>query len=55
MMENNLIHTTEFRKLTINDLDTVLKMEKDFRSNFICKENARTFLNNPMNWLVAAI
>lgn len=44
-----------FRKLTISDLHMVLNMEKDFRSNFICEENARMFLSNPMNWIFACI
>lgn len=45
----------EFRKLRISDLELVLHMEKDFRSNFICEENARQFLSNPMNWIFACI
>ena len=44
-----------FRKLSISDLSLVLNMEKDFRSNFICQENARQFLLNPMNWIFASI
>ena len=44
-----------FRKLTVNDLSLLLNMEQDFRSNFICEENARQFLSNPMNWLFACI
>ncbi len=50
-----MINGVEFRKLTINDIEKVLKMENDFRSNFVCKENVRTFLNNPMNWLIGCI
>ena len=42
-----------FRKLNISDLHLVLRMEQDFRSNFICKENARAFLLNPANLIFA--
>lgn len=44
-----------FRKLGIHDLDLIVNMEKDFRTNFICRENARHFLLNPMNWIFACI
>lgn len=44
-----------FRKLSISDLHLVMNMEKDFRGNFICQENARQFLLNPMNWIFACI
>lgn len=44
-----------FRKLGISDLPLVINMEKDFRSDFICQENARQFLLNPMNWIFACI
>lgn len=44
-----------FRKLTVSDLSMVLQMENDFRSNFICEENARLFLSNSMNWIFACI
>lgn len=44
-----------YRKLGISDLDLVLQMDNDFRSNFICKENARLFLSNPMCWIFACI
>ena len=45
----------EYRKLDISDLELVLHMENNFRSNFICVENARQFLFNPMNWIFACI
>lgn len=45
----------EYRKLQISDIPLVLNMERDFRANFICKENARQFLLNPMNWIFACI
>ncbi len=44
-----------FRKLQIKDLDMVLRMNNDFRENFIHKENAMHFLGNPMNWIIACI
>ena len=44
-----------YRKLGVSDLDLVLKMDNDFRSNFICDENARLFLSNPMCWIFACI
>ncbi len=50
-----MINGVEFRKLTINDIEKVLGMENDFRNNFVCRENVRTFLNNPMNWLIGCI
>ncbi|WIV11521.1 GNAT family N-acetyltransferase [Proteiniborus sp. MB09-C3] len=45
----------EFRKLHLSDLELVLQMENDFRSNFIFEENARQFLSNPINWIFACI
>lgn len=45
----------KIRRLQIKDLNLVLQMEKDFRSEFICEENARQFLLNPMNWIFACI
>lgn len=44
-----------FRKLSIYDLQLVLRMEEDFRSNFVCLENARGFLSNSSNWIFACI
>lgn len=49
------MYARNFRKLCISDLHLVMNMEKDFRSNFICQENARQFLLNPMNWIFACI
>lgn len=45
----------EFRKLTPADLVSVMDMNRDFRSGFICEENARIFLENPHNWLFACV
>ncbi|HBN84313.1 MAG TPA: N-acetyltransferase [Clostridiales bacterium] len=44
-----------YRKCTVSDLQLVLQMENDFRSNFVCIENARLFLSNPANWIFACI
>jgi len=44
-----------FRKLGLSDLPMVLNMETDFRAGFICEENARLFLSDPMNWIFACI
>lgn len=44
-----------YRKLGISDLDLVRQMEGDFRSDFICEENARLFLANPMCLIFACI
>ncbi|MBU0934834.1 MAG: GNAT family N-acetyltransferase [Spirochaetes bacterium] len=50
-----MINECTFRKLNINDLDKVLKMEDDFREGLVKFENARLFLSNNMNWLIACI
>ena len=42
-----------FRKLGLSDLPMVLNMGTDFRAGFICEENARLFLSDPMNWIFA--
>jgi len=44
-----------YRKLDISDLDLVRQMEGDFRSDFICEENTRLFLANPMCLIFACI
>ena len=44
-----------FRKLGLSDLSLVMQMDVDFRKNFVCEENVRLFLSNPMNWLFACI
>ncbi|MCA0386582.1 MAG: GNAT family N-acetyltransferase [Firmicutes bacterium] len=44
-----------YRKLQISDLPLVIGMGENFRANFICEENARQFLMNPMNWIFACI
>ncbi|WP_155987917.1 GNAT family N-acetyltransferase [Gorillibacterium massiliense] len=44
-----------YKKLSLSDLHLVLRMEQDFRSGFICVDNARQFLSNPSNWLFACI
>lgn len=49
------MHPWDCRRLQIKDLNLVLQMDKDFRGDFICEENARQFLLNPMNWIFACI
>ena len=44
-----------YRKLGITDLALVMQMDTDFRKDFVCEENVRVFLSNPMNWLFACI
>ena len=44
-----------YRKLTFSDLDMVARMETDFGSDFICRENAKGFLEDPKNWLFVCI
>ena len=44
-----------FKKLCLEDIDMVVNMNTTFRENFICRENAEIFLNNPFNWLYATI
>lgn len=43
------------RKLTENDIDMVMDMNKNFRDGFICYDNALTYLENQRNWLFAAV
>lgn len=43
------------RKLNPEDLDLALTMNRNFREGFLCRESARRFLENPLNWLFAAI
>lgn len=45
----------EFRKLTTDDLNSALEMNRTFREGFLQREAAETFLNNPDNWLFAAV
>jgi len=45
----------QFRILNVADLSLILKMNESFRSGFANKENARQFLQNPMNWFFACI
>jgi ribosomal protein S18 acetylase RimI-like enzyme len=42
-------------KLTFSDLPLVLQMNNDYRSNFVCLENAKWFLSNSSNWIIACI
>lgn len=44
-----------FKRLDIRDLNLVTQMEVNFRSDFICKENAQEFLSSPQCWLYACI
>ena len=45
----------EYRKLTIDDLDLVLAMNRDFREGFAEKSSLRAFLSSPDCWLFAAV
>lgn len=45
----------EYRKLDISDIGLVLNINRDFREGFAFDKNARQFLSNPMNWIVACI
>lgn len=49
------MHSRVFRKLYVSDLKMVMQMDEDFRKDFVCEENARMFLSNPMNWIFACI
>jgi ribosomal protein S18 acetylase RimI-like enzyme len=44
-----------YRRLTIDDISLVLKLNDDFRSGLVSQENAREFLSNKMNWLIGCI
>ena len=44
-----------YRRLNVADLQMVLQMNRDFRPGFICEENARQFLAQPQNWLLACV
>jgi ribosomal protein S18 acetylase RimI-like enzyme len=44
-----------YRKLTVRDIDMVMKMNDSFREGFACYANAVEFLSNPNNWLFAAV
>lgn len=44
-----------YRKLSISDLPLVMQFKADSPSDNICEDNARQFLNNPMNWMFACI
>lgn len=43
------------RKLSINDINIVMDMNKNYREDFICHDNALAFLKNHYNWIFAAI
>lgn len=43
------------RKLDIQDVDTIMRMNQDFREGFLCRESVLKFLTNPENWFYAAI
>lgn len=45
----------DFRKLTVRDLDMVMDMNTSFREGFVSRNNAGQFLNDPSNWLYAAV
>jgi len=42
-------------KLSVKDIDLVMKMNVDFRSGFIVKDKALSFLSDEKNWIFAAI
>ena len=44
-----------FRRLTTQDLDMILSMNRDFREGFVKPSAARDFLENPSNWLWATV
>lgn len=52
--EKNKIEYT-CRRLTENDINMVMDMNKNFREGFICYDNALIFLRNPNNWIYAAV
>lgn len=43
------------RRLTTKDMKMLMDMNTNFRENLICYNNALIFLNNPNNWIFAAI
>ncbi len=43
------------RRLTENDINMVMDINKNFREGFICYDNAFIFLRNPSNWIYAAV
>ena len=50
-----MAHLKTYRRLTINDLDIVMKMNDDFRENMVSKESGRLFLSDPKNWIYACV
>lgn len=50
-----MAHLKTYRRLTINDLDRVIKMNEDFRENFVSEESCWLFLNDPKNWIYACL
>ncbi|MCL2774367.1 MAG: GNAT family N-acetyltransferase [Oscillospiraceae bacterium] len=44
-----------YRKLSISDLPLLMQIKNENPEFQICEENARQFLNNPMNWIFACI
>ena len=45
----------EFRRLTVDHLEMVLEMNRNFREGFIEEDSAQRFLKDPQNWIFAAI
>lgn len=43
------------RKLTQNDIEMVMDMNKYFREGFICYDSAITFLQDEKNWIFGAV
>ena len=43
------------RKLNVGDIAMVMDMNKNYRENFICYDNAMQFLQNEQHWMFSAI
>lgn len=44
-----------YRKLYPEDIRLVVDMNLNYREGFICRKNAELFLQNPANWIFAAV
>lgn len=54
-MDRGIGMSREFRRLYVSDLAMALRMNEDFRPNFLHEESARAFLADPACWLLACI
>lgn len=45
----------EYRRLTVSDMEAVLRLNGDLRTGFACRENVRAFFAQPQNWLFACL